>query len=363
LEPFIQLNGNTLNRHDLVRSSAESRDRSPFEKSFIACVKKWLGNDSNFTFSTSGSTGTPKPVTFTRAQVKASAQLTINSLSLKPNQTSLICLDTRYVAGQLMVIRSLENGMNLLAVEPCADPLKNIPKGETIDFAAFVPYQLNAILDSSESTDKLNRITCAIIGGASVDGSAVYKIQHLSCALYATYGMTETLTHVALQRLNGASKQDCFQALLGISLSLDERNCLVIEADHLPEKVITNDLVELMDKGRFRWLGRYDNIINSGGIKIIPEKVEALIKVVFSELGIKSRYFVDGLADAKLGYKVVLIIEGMEIYRTDDVLKRIASKLSKYEVPKEIYYVSTFLETGTQKIDRKRILHLLNQKA
>jgi len=163
-----------------------------------------------------------------------------------------------------------------------------------------------------------------------------------------------------LQKLNGIDKQDFFQALEGIKLSIDERNCLTIEADHLPEKVITNDIVELIDNERFKWLGRFDNVINSGGVKIIPEKVEAVLKLVFSELNLTVRYFIAGIADQKLGFKVVLVIEGEE-NDTIAILKKAQKKLTKYELPKEVFYVPEFIETETQKIDRKKTLKVINR--
>ncbi len=323
-----------------------------FEKSIADLILRWQGGEQNFSLTTSGSTGSPKPIQFTRSQLQASAKLTIEALNLKPNETSLICLDTRYIAGQMMVIRSLENNMNIVAVEPSADPLESIPASQSIDFAAFVPYQLQAILQSSKSIQKLNSIRNVIIGGAALDDTAKLKLQLLSCNIYATYGMTETITHIALQKLNGEDKQNYFQTLRGISITQDERQCLVIEAAHLTGKIITNDIVQLIDQNKFIWLGRYDNVINSGGIKIMPEKKEPIIARVFEELNLNLRFFVTALPDEKLGNKVVLVVEGKRILDANKILKMLERDLSKYEVPKEIYFINQFVETDTQKINR-----------
>jgi hypothetical protein len=164
--------------------------------------------------------------------------------------------------------------------------------------------------------------------------------------------MTETITHIALQRLNGPDKQAHFQSLKGITLSLDERKCLVIEAPHLPEKIVTNDLVELLDENKFIWLGRWDNVINTGGVKIIPEIVEPKVKLVLDDLSLTKRFFLAGLPDEKLGSKVVLFIEGEESVSKTELIQEFVKNLSKYEIPKEVYFIPRFIETSTQKINR-----------
>ncbi len=360
MKSIIKLNGKVIDFPELLTAEILIH-KSNFEKEFVESIQRWKSSDDSFTFSTSGSTGLPKTICFSRNQLKASAHLSIDALQLKPQQTSLICLDTRLIAGKMMVIRSLENSMNIIAVEPSADPLKEISMDEQIDFAAFVPYQLQAILESPLSTAKLNKIKCVIIGGAPLDERARLKLESLNCNVYATYGMTETITHIALQKLNGLGKQDYFKALKSVSLSVDHRQCLVIEVPHLPEKVITNDVIEFIDKDTFRWIGRFDNVINSGGVKVIPEKVEANILLVFKKLDINNRFFLAGVKDAKLGTKLVLVMEGATPHTETAIIDELKKSLSKYEVPKAIFFVPNFIETQTQKINRTDTLKLVEE--
>ncbi len=360
MKSIIKLNGKIIEFSQLLIAEILFH-KSDFEKSFLESLQRWKSSDDSFSFFTSGSTGLPKSISFSRNQLKASAHLSIGALRLKPQQTSLICLDTRFIAGKMMVIRSLENSMNIIVVEPSADPLKEISMDEQIDFAAFVPYQLQAILESTLSTAKLNKIKCVIIGGAPIDERTRLKLQALKGNVYATYGMTETITHIALQKLNGVHKQDCFKALKSVSLSVDDRQCLVIEAPHLPEKVITNDVIELIDKDTFRWIGRFDNVINSGGVKVIPENVEAAMLLVFKNLDINNRYFLAGVKDAKLGTKLVLVMEGATQPTETAIIDELKKSLSKYEVPKAIFFVPNFVETQTQKINRTETLKLVEE--
>ncbi len=359
MKSFLLINGNCINLSEVAKLDVQNATFTTFEKTVFSLINNWNSTQNNFTLFTSGSTGKPKQITFTKHQLKTSAQLTIDALSLKPFQTSLICLDPSFIAGQMMIIRSLENSMNMVVIEPSADPLRLIAKDEKIDFAAFVPYQLKAILESKDATEKLNQIRTIIIGGAALDDKTKQQLQELDCQIYATYGMTETITHIALQKINGVDKQDYFKALKGITLSVDERNCLTIEASHFNEKIITNDIVELISNDKFRWIGRFDNVINSGGLKIIPENIEEKSKKAFVELNISDRYFIAGIPDSKLGQKAILVIERKDDSIKNELSNRLVGCLSKYEIPKEIYFVTNFIETKTQKIDRKETLKIL----
>ena len=200
--------------------------------------------------------------------MKNSAQLTGKTFELKEGDSTLLCMPMKYVAGKMMVVRALALGLDLKVVEPSSSPLKGLNK--PIDFAAMVPLQLE------KSLNQLDKVKTLIVGGGQVNPALVDKLRDISTQVYETYSMTETLTHVAIKPLNGPNKQDVFQALDGVQFEIDERDCLVIHAPMLnPNPVLTNDLVALIDETSFHWLGRYDNVINSGGIKIIPEKVEA----------------------------------------------------------------------------------------
>lgn len=327
----------------------------------IHFCRDWLNGKQEFVLSTSGSTGTPKKISVTRAQLKASAQLTATYLNLNKEYTSLVCLDTRYIAGIMMLVRSMETGMNMYVVEPTANPFEKIPKDVSIDFVALVPYQLEAILQS-EYKSRLNSIKIVIIGGAPVSDKLRKSLAEFDCSFYSTYGMTETLSHIALQKLNGADAQTFFQVLPGISVQTDDRGCLVIQAPHInPEPNTTNDLVEMLDVDKFKWLGRVDNVINSGGVKVIPEKIESIIESIMSTLGLSNRFFIGGLSDATLGQTVALVLEGekLSLGHEENLWKRLKENLSRYEIPKSIHCVTKFIQTDTGKINKPKTLELI----
>jgi len=334
---------------------------SEFQKSSLDFCREWLNGKDKFSLFTSGSTGTPMKISVSRNQLKSSAHLTAKAIGLQKNDTSLICLDTRYIAGIMMIVRSLETGMNMIIVEPSSNPLEKIEEENGIDFIALVPLQLETILKSPQR-EKLNRIKNALIGGAALNPKTSKELDGLLCSFFATYGMTETLSHIALQKLNGKNAQDFFQVLPGITISQDERGCLVIKAPHISrDLIVTNDLVELNGSSQFRWLGRVDTIINTGGVKVIPEKIEVTISVLLDKLKISNRFFVAALPDVVLGESVNLFVEGSR-FPTDmeDLIQnKLREVLNKFEVPKAIKYVSEFINTDTGKINKIRTIAML----
>jgi O-succinylbenzoic acid--CoA ligase len=351
-QPWLQLNGKIYSYPQLELGDGTTE----FEKSTLAFCRDWLGGKDHFTLSTSGSTGVPKPITLRRGQMEASARLTAAALDLRSGYQALLCLDTRYIAGQMMLVRSFVTGMNIVAVEPSANPFDSIQPDLRIDFAAIVPYQLQAILASPSGINKLNNLKAILVGGATVSAKVKALLHPLRCPVYSSYGMTETISHIALQRLNGPSAQDYFQVLPGISIATDARGCLTIAAGYLgTDKIITNDLVEILSAQQFQWRGRWDRVINTGGVKVIPEKIEKECEKIMEALGLVNRCFVTGLSDDRLGAKVTLIVEGAPFSESTqrDFRARLEKELSQYEVPKEMRFIPHFAETSTRKIDQR----------
>ena len=350
IQPKLMAGNQWLTLSDL-KAGKVADNITEHERNAIQFCQRWLNGEQEFEFKTSGSTGTPKQISFKRDELESSARLTERALHLQSGYNALICLDTRFIAGAMMMVRSLVTEMNMILRSPSANPLNDL--GEQIDFAAFVPYQVITMLEQTPAQfDKLKTI---IIGGAPLKNEVLDQLHGSSTSFYATYGMTETIGHIALQKLNGHDHQDYFEFLPGITGSMDDRGCLILNVPHLHQPtVITNDLVNLFDKNKFRWVGRYDRVINSGGIKVQAEKVEGEVEKLFQELEIQKRFFIIGMPDQKLGERVALVLEGLEMNpNQEDAFKvQLAQRLNAYEIPKLLLYIPRFIETATQKIDR-----------
>lgn len=284
-----------------------------------------------------------------------SAELTAEALGLKKGDTALLCMPVDFVAGKMMLVRAMVLDLNLITVNPSSNPLAQIDENLQIDFAAMTPMQVIETFKDSDSVNKLRRIKKLIIGGAPLNLQLEQELQQLPGEIFETYGMTETLTHIALRRIDGMQKSDVFTVLPGIAIQTDERGCLVIHAPHLDQtEVITNDLVEIVDEQNFRWLGRADNVINSGGIKIFPEVVEKKLEGLFAQ-----RFIIAGFPDEKLGEKVVLVIESASTPVFEVTSDLIAQKLERYEKPREVFSLEKFPETPSGKILRGEVKRLL----
>jgi o-succinylbenzoate---CoA ligase len=314
----------------------------------LAFCKAWQSGQTEFVRHTSGSTGEPKPLTLTRQQMQASATMTQQALGLQAGYNLLICLNINYIAGTMMLVRGLEVGMTMVVVEPSANPIADVPTDLQIDFAAFVPLQLQAMIDGSEA-DRLNNMKVVIVGGAPVSDLLNDKIQALTVHIYSTYGMTETVSHVALRLLNGPNRSAFYSLLDGILAETDERDCLKICGQVSNNQwVQTNDVIEWQSERVFEIVGRADNIINSGGIKIQLEKVEAAIEKTWNSA---ERFYCWWQPDERLGQALVLVIESHQ--PVFDLPTDLTNHLTKYEIPKTIYTIAQFIETPTGKIDKK----------
>jgi O-succinylbenzoic acid--CoA ligase len=330
----------------------------------------WQSSKQEFIVHTSGSTGVPKPITLTRQQMKNSVLATAEALNLKQNERFLICLNTEYIAGKMMLVRGMELNVEMIIVPPKRNPLEDFDEKMWFDFAAFVPMQLQTILEESpEKIAILRQMKVIIIGGAPVSYSLLKKIRATKALdrvpIYSTYGMSETVTHIAIKRLNGKGKKeisDTYKTLPNVKIRTDERGCLVISAPHtLGKEIITNDLVTIKSESEFEWLGRADFVINTGGVKVFPEKIESFIERAFYELALQRRFFISSMIDETLGEKVVLMIEGLPFSKKfeNDLLANLKANLPAYHTPKHFFYLSEFIMTQTDKVDRKKCMELV----
>ncbi|GIV36201.1 MAG: hypothetical protein KatS3mg032_0580 [Cyclobacteriaceae bacterium] len=255
----ILLNGRQLK----LASLANEKPRTPFEAETLLFIAAWLKGQRRFAQRTSGSTGKPKTIMLTRRQLAQSARRTLSALPVKPGDTALLCLDPRYIAGKMMLVRAFIHNLPIVAVEPSGNPLAHLE--QPVDFTAVVPLQLSRIL--AESPTALQKIKTVLVGGAPVPPPLAKAIQPLPGAVYATYGMTETASNIALQRLSGANPDRSFRPLPGVTLTLNHRGCLVIRLPDFAKPIVTRDAAEIFPDGTFQILGRLDHVINSGGHK------------------------------------------------------------------------------------------------
>lgn len=351
MQEQIQLNGKIYKANNVDEFIQQPLQVDTWQYAIYSFLKQWFDSSTTITVQTSGSTGQPKAIQLSKTAMRHSAQLTNNYFELQPDSTALLCMPASYIAGKMMLVRALVGGYNLLAVEPCANPFLHLK--QIIHFTAITAYQFSHAINSINS----NTIKNILIGGSSINYQTQELINTLAVNCYESYGMTETCSHIAIRPLNGPKKSAYFHTLAGIKIRNNEQGCLCIEAPHLLQAEIeTNDLVEIVNPTSFKWLGRRDNIINSGGIKIQPEQVELKLASI-----LKQPYFVSSTPDPKLGQKLILVIESQPLTAQIETELKTAFQtlLTKYEQPKEIYYLSRFCYSVTNKVLKKETLQLI----
>jgi O-succinylbenzoic acid--CoA ligase len=313
------------------------KEGAPFEKEIGVFLLDWLDSAPILQLNTSGTTGVPKIITISKQAMVLSALATANFFNLQPGDKALHCLPTRYVAGKMMLVRAFIIGLELDLLPP-SSALEELYKDKKYDFVALVPLQ------AEQNIDKLEQFKKIIIGGQPISNLLSEQLQNLNAEIFETYGMTETITHIAAKRVGA----EYFTVLPNITIATDDRNCLNIKAPAILETVIkTNDIVEMVSPQSFKWIGRFDHVINSGGIKLFPEQLEAKLS---KQIAIP--FFITGIPDEKLGQKVILVIEG----KSFKLSKVFYTDLEKYEHPKEVFFIPQFIRTQTAKIDIKNTL-------
>ena len=326
-------------------------------------LSEWNNDSDRVLVHTSGSTGKPKPMMVEKKRMLNSARITCDFLGLKPGDSALLCMSLDYIAGKMVVVRSIERHLHLISVPPSGHPLKDVD--EEITFAAMVPMQVYNTLQVPEERERLTHIRHLIIGGGAIDAALEQELQSLpgDIAIWSTYGMTETLSHIALRRINGDEASEWYQPFDSVHISQTEEGCLVIDAPQVcAETLVTNDIVEIepyiynkVEKLRFRIKGRKDNVICSGGIKIQIEEVETLLKP-----HLEKPFMLAKKKDGKFGEIAVLLSEDEDIKKVEATVRRLLSdesekssdhKKYKYWIPKEFRYVEhlPLTETGKPK--------------
>jgi o-succinylbenzoate---CoA ligase len=335
---------------ELCDSKIRNEETPAWEKEVYGFILQWLDNSDTIIQYSSGTTGKSKMIKLPKLAMVTSAESTCGFFKLTRGQTAALCLPMEYIAGKMMVVRSIVCGLNLFITEPKSKP--DFHDIESIDFCAMVPFQ---VTNTWPATGDLPNFRILIIGGAEISKELEKLAKDIPAEVFATYGMAETCSHVAVKRINGPNPDKSYRALPGIKLDTDQRNCLVINAAYLPSPVITNDQVRLEANGQFRWIGRFDNLINSGGIKVVPEEVEAAL---LEKTGVE--FALIGLPDPEFGQRLALVTEKDQKTLADYViLSELAKLIPAKLMPKKIVRIAKFPRNQSFKIDRLELARLL----
>ena len=316
-----------------------------WERDIFEFIYDWIDDTETIEVQTSGTTGDSMKYQVSKKAMIISARKTLNFFNLKPRDSALLCLSPKYIAGKLMIVRAFVGELNLMLSEPSGTPLEEL--NDKIDFAAMVPMQVQKQIQVNHEAFK--KVRTLIIGGGEVSLLLKERLQNISTDVWETYGMTETLTHIALKKLNGIDRSDWFTPLPGVKLKKNSNDCLVVEVEGITSQpLITNDIVEFNDKNLFRIKGRADDVINTGGIKIMPVEVEKKIGQWLDR-----PFAVSSLPDEKLGERVVLVIEG-DSFETIE-LKEKLKELAFFEMPRTILFLKYLPRTESGKVKRGEI--------
>lgn len=356
VHPDFKLNKTYYNISDLRKVAYNYiKEGEPYEGAIGDFILDWVRPSPYLEVHTSGSTGVPKKIKIRKEHMVNSAMATGKFFELPAKSTALMCLPANFISGKMMIVRALVLGWEIDLIPPSSNPLDQVFK--TYDFCAMTPFQLD------NSLGRLHLIKKLIVGGGAVSPALQKMVQGLNTKVYETFGMTETVSHIAAKRLNPGKKRSKpipFKVLPEISISVDHRSCLVVKAPHVAEDtVVTNDVVEIVTYKKFLWKGRYDNVVNSGGIKLYPEEIEQKLSEI-----IDHRLFVTGMPDDALGEKLVLFVE---VDFSEEVLEDLKEQvksldtLDTYEIPKKIYLIQKFEETPNGKIHREHTVQSSNK--
>ena len=352
VENSYYLFGHKLSKKSLLslaKSKINEDSIGDWEKDIFRFIVEWFDNNDFIKVKTSGSTGNPKTISLKKKYMLISAKATLDFLRLGKKDKAFLCLPANYIAGKMMIVRALTGELDLHYVQPSLNP--EYRQNEEFKLLAVVPSMLSTILNS-EKIRELEGFENILIGGSEISAKEEEQLAVLNNKIWHTYGMTETITHIALRRINGKERSEWFTPLADVQISASKENTLMINYNNIGAfNLVTNDLAEINDNGNFKILGRIDNVIISGGLKIHPEILEKKITEI-----LENNFFIYGLSNEKLGQKVVLFVEGKTAKTNPKILMELTQILTNLEMPKEIIRVRQFERTNSGKLIRKNYL-------
>lgn len=343
------IDNQSFNKIQLIEfcKEVEQSNKAAWYKAVYAFIADYLSDEPNIIVQTSGTTGRPKQINILKSKMKISANKTAAYFKFNKEQKVLLALPATYIAAKMMIVRALAHGLNLICVAPTSNFLEAV--NDEIYFCPLVPMQAQKAFSAKTSLKKIQHIKHILLGGAAVSNNLINELKQQPNKYYHSYGMTETLSHIAIRTLN-QPYSEYFTLLPNITIEKDDRNCLVVNAPEFSnEPIITNDIVTIKNNNTFKWLGRFDNVINSGGIKIIPEQIENQIEHL-----INKPFYIAAEKDENLGEKMVLYIETADSFNKQQLLLQLEKNLPKYHAPKKIEIVKAFNKTASGKIIKRK---------
>lgn len=347
---IFEYRGSTFTAQELLEYLRDpSRDILDWEKDIADFLAAWLSDSQEVAVLTSGSTGMPKVILLRKEDMRRSAAASVQYFGIEAGQRMLLAMPVRYIAGKMMLVRAMHAGSRLAIGQPLANPFAGLL--EDVGFTAVTPHQMRqGLLAGSE----INRVEKILIGGEPIQPDLMQEILQLRSSCYASFGMTETITHIAIQSLNHPHEEH-FQCLPGVSIATGNENQLRIQAPWLPQAIQTSDIIQLISPNQFKWLGRADFVINSGGIKLHPELIERKIQNI-----IQKKFIISQIVDSTYGEVPVLVVES----RPEDFqlkLEEINANLDKFEKLKRLFFVDMLEATDSGKINRLAVKKQLSQ--
>lgn len=354
---YLNINGVDYVNDQLINLCANKVSDSntePWEKEIFKFIFDWISDSDYIIVPTSGSTGEPKKISLKKEAMVASATSTLNALDISPGNYIWLCLPAKYIAGMMVIVRAFVGKLNLIYSEPSNKPL--LENFDIVDLVSMVPSQVATLMESKGGITLLEGIGKIIIGGSGLTSNLENTLAgNTRINAWNSYGMTETISHIALRKIGGDKQLGDFTPLPGTNVSLNHNNQLIISSHKIGVmNLLTNDIATIYDDGSFTILGRKDDIIISGGLKINPFSIEKKIQeFIVNEIAII------GFPDKILGNKLVLFIEGKDLNITvNDIKNKVKGTLTKYQIPKEIISIERFPRTETGKVIRSELIKL-----
>lgn len=355
--PFDEESSQACGLSQLQLKFREKYGTESFEATLANFLAEWFNPLPVLKVQTSGSTGTPKELWVEKERMRNSAHLTVSFLGLQTGDTALICMPLKYIGGKMVIVRAIIAGLNLIPVKPSGHPMSTLET--TPVFAAMTPMQVFNSIQIAEEKERLEQIRHLIIGGGAIDTELALALKKFPHAVWSTYGMTETLSHIALRRLNGSESSEWYTPFSQVNLSLSAEGTLVIQAPSVnPKTLVTNDLATFNSQGQFRIIGRKDNVLNTGGVKVQIEQVEALLQPL-----LPFAIQITGVPDPKFGERIVLLAEtGESLNETQRrLLEEAFGNLPPYWRPKETIPLPSLPKTGSGKPDRAKARQIASE--